>query len=127
MQLALYRYSLPFRQPLMFKGQRLAHREGLLVSINGQWGEIAPLPGFSNESLAEAEAESLACLTAMSRGEKSPQRCLRCSLGLTALSALGQTTFLRLCRPTRYPGSPAELIESFQPPIGKRRHRLDSS
>jgi len=70
MQLALYRYSLPFRQPLMFKGERLANREGLLVSINGQWGEIAPLPGFSTETLVEAEAESLACLVALSRGEK---------------------------------------------------------
>ena len=69
MQLALYRYSLPFRQPLMFKRERLANREGLLVSINGQWGEIAPLPGFSTETLAEAEAESLACLAALSRGE----------------------------------------------------------
>ena len=70
MQLALYRYSLPFRQPLMFKGQRLVSREGLLVTINGQWGEIAPLPGFSTETLAEAEAESLACLAALNRGEK---------------------------------------------------------
>ncbi len=69
MALALYRYSLPFRQPLMFKGQRLASREGLLVTINGQWGEIAPLPGFSRESLADATAESLACLAAIERGE----------------------------------------------------------
>ena len=71
MQLALYRYSLPFRQPLTFKGNRLASREGLLVAINGQWGEIAPLPGFSMETLAEAEAESLACLAAIKRGEKA--------------------------------------------------------
>lgn len=71
MQLALYRYSLPLRQPLMFKGQRLVSREGLLVTINGQWGEIAPLPGFSMETLAEVEAESLACLAAIKRGEKA--------------------------------------------------------
>lgn len=71
MQLALYRYSLPFRQPLMFKGKRLASREGLLVTINGQWGEIAPLPGFSTETLAEAETESLACLAAIKRGERA--------------------------------------------------------
>lgn len=69
MQLALYRYSLPLRQPLMFKGHRLKNREGLLVSINGQWGEVAPLPGFSMETLAEAEAESLACLAALKRGD----------------------------------------------------------
>lgn len=67
--LALYRYSLPLRQPLMFNGHRLASREGLLVVINGQWGEIAPLPGFSKEILAQAEAESLACLTALKRGD----------------------------------------------------------
>ncbi|MDQ7732617.1 o-succinylbenzoate synthase [Halomonas sp. SpR1] len=71
MQLVLYRYSLPFRQPLMFKGNRLANREGLLVCINGQWGEIAPLPGFSTETLVDAEAESLACLAAIQRGEKA--------------------------------------------------------
>ncbi|EHJ94729.1 o-succinylbenzoate synthase [Vreelandella boliviensis] len=71
MQLALYRYSLPFRQPLMFKGNRLSNRQGLLVCINGQWGEIAPLPGFSTETLAEAQAESLACLATMQRGEKA--------------------------------------------------------
>ncbi|MBT2774753.1 o-succinylbenzoate synthase [Halomonas sp. ISL-60] len=71
MQLALYRYSLPFRQPLIFKGNRLVNREGLLVCINGQWGEIASLPGFSTETLADAEAESLACLATMQRGEKA--------------------------------------------------------
>lgn len=71
MQLGLYGYSLPFRQPLMFKGERLASREGLLVTINGQWGEIAPLPGFSTETLAEAKAESLASLTAIQHGEKA--------------------------------------------------------
>ncbi|WP_438894529.1 hypothetical protein, partial [Bacillus cereus group sp. BC309] len=41
----------------------------LLVTINGQWGEIAPLPGFSTETLADATAESLACLAAIERGE----------------------------------------------------------
>ena len=71
MALALYRYSLPLRQPLTFNGQRVANREGLLVSINGQWGEIAPLPGFSAETLADAEAESLACLAALKRGEEA--------------------------------------------------------
>ncbi|MBT2786211.1 MULTISPECIES: o-succinylbenzoate synthase [unclassified Halomonas] len=70
MKLALYRYSLAFRQPLMFKGNRLANREGLLVCINGQWGEIAPLPGFSTETLADVEAETLACLETMQHGEK---------------------------------------------------------
>ncbi|MEL7967212.1 o-succinylbenzoate synthase [Vreelandella neptunia] len=114
MQLALYRYSLPFRQPLMFKRERLANREGLLVSINGQWGEIAPLPGFSTETLAEAEAESLACLAALSRGEK-------------ALPTLPSVQFGFDCAQRSWPnnlpaplpsypllqGSPAALIQSL--------------
>ncbi|MBZ5488444.1 o-succinylbenzoate synthase [Halomonas aquamarina] len=66
---ALYRYALALTQPLTFNGQRLTHREGLLVEIDGQWGEIAPLPGFSRETLAQAEAEALACLAASERGE----------------------------------------------------------
>jgi O-succinylbenzoate synthase len=40
---------------------RLA-RSGLLLQIGEGWGEIAPLPGFSRETLEEAEAEILAHL-----------------------------------------------------------------
>ncbi|MFS8149087.1 o-succinylbenzoate synthase [Vreelandella titanicae] len=114
MQLALYRYSLPFRRPLMFKGERLANREGLLVSINGQWGEIAPLPGFSTETLAEAEAESLACLAALSRGEiVSPTLpsvqfgfdCVQRSLPLNLPEPLPPYPLLQ--------GAPAALIQSL--------------
>lgn len=73
MRRALYRYRLPLARPLMTGGARSGKREalvreGLLLEIGGQWGEIAPLPGFSRESLARAEAESLACLEALERG-----------------------------------------------------------
>jgi o-succinylbenzoate synthase len=59
---ALYRYSLPFSQPLTLKGMKLQHREGLLLRLTGDdgsegWGETAPLPGFSGESLGEAAAQ----------------------------------------------------------------------
>ena len=58
----LYLYSLPFSQPLTLKGVTLHHREGLLLRLIGDdgsegWGEIAPLPGFSGESLDEAAAQ----------------------------------------------------------------------
>ncbi|MGL5029979.1 MAG: o-succinylbenzoate synthase [Aeromonas sp.] len=72
MTLALYRYHLPFTQPLTFHGKVEVAREGLLVRINDGWGEIAPLPGFSQESLPQAEAEALAALAALAAGE-SPQ------------------------------------------------------
>ncbi|EHA14165.1 o-succinylbenzoate synthase [Halomonas sp. HAL1] len=114
MQLALYRYSLPFRQPLMFKGERLENREGLLVSINGQWGEIAPLPGFSTETLVEAEAESLACLVALSRGEKVSPTLPSVQFGFDCAQRVWPLNLPSPLPP--YPllqGEPAELIQSL--------------
>ena len=51
-----YKYSLSLRQPLKLKENLLSVREGLLISLsdpygNIGWGEIAPLPGFSRETL----------------------------------------------------------------------------
>ena len=58
----LYRYSLPFSQPLKLEGTTLYRREGLLLRLAGDdgsegWGETAPLPGFSMESLVEAASQ----------------------------------------------------------------------
>jgi o-succinylbenzoate synthase len=55
----LYRFSLPLRGPLVLKGTTLHRREGLLLRLSGDdgaegWGESAPLPGFSEESLHQA-------------------------------------------------------------------------
>ena len=55
----LYRYSLPFYRPLTLGGITLFQREGLLLRLSGDdgsrgWGETAPLPGFSGESLDDA-------------------------------------------------------------------------
>ena len=41
---------------------RFGKREGLILQKNGGWGEIAPLPGFSRETLDEAREELLAIL-----------------------------------------------------------------
>ena len=55
----LYRYSLPLHGPLALRGTTLRRREGILLRLSGDdgsegWGETAPLPGFSKESLEEA-------------------------------------------------------------------------
>lgn len=72
MRYTLYRYQLPFSSPLIMKGQSYAHREGLIVEIAGKgWGEIAPLPHWSKETLDEAEREAKKCL--LSSCEKKPQ------------------------------------------------------
>ena len=58
----LYRYRLPLRGPLTLKGVTLRRREGLLLRLSGDdgsegWGETAPLPGFSEESLDQSAAQ----------------------------------------------------------------------
>lgn len=58
-QASLYRYTLPLKSGLVLKDIQLSEREGLLVRLSEDgregWGEIAPLPTFSHESLNEAE------------------------------------------------------------------------
>ncbi|MFB2865258.1 o-succinylbenzoate synthase [Aeromonas sp. MdU4] len=115
MTLALYRYQLPFTQPLTFHGKVEVAREGLLVRINDGWGEIAPLPGFSKESLQQAEAEALAALAAIAAGE-------------TPNSVLPSVQFGFDCARRRWPeqsnplpepypliqGSPQELLKNWK-------------
>jgi len=56
----LYRYSLPLADPVKLSAGTIHHREGLLLKLAGEdgsigWGESAPLPGFSAESLEQVE------------------------------------------------------------------------
>ncbi|MBA2533696.1 MAG: hypothetical protein H0V21_01645, partial [Rubrobacter sp.] len=58
----LFRYSIPLAQTLVLKNTTLRHRDGLLLKLSGSdgsegWGETAPLPGFSRESLDESAAQ----------------------------------------------------------------------
>lgn len=77
-QYHLYRYSIPVDSQLILRDRFLKRREGLLVRIQCQdnegWGEIAPLPGFSEESLEMAESQTIQWLAdwdaARSRDEK---------------------------------------------------------
>lgn len=54
----IWRYKVPYTKPLILKGKEYTHREGLIVKMKG-FGEIAPLPGFSRETLEEAQEELL--------------------------------------------------------------------
>jgi o-succinylbenzoate synthase len=63
---SLHPYRLPLTAPLALKGVTHTHREGVLLRLqdargNVGWGDCAPLPGFSRETLA-ASREQLAPL-----------------------------------------------------------------
>ncbi|MDP8305068.1 MAG: o-succinylbenzoate synthase [Candidatus Chlorobium antarcticum] len=59
----IYRYSVPFLEPMTVKGHRMNDREGIVLALqseNGEhraYGEIAPLPGLHRESLEAAERQ----------------------------------------------------------------------
>ncbi len=56
----IYRWQLPMDAGVVLRERRLKTRDGLFVHLQQGdrqgWGEISPLPGFSRESLEEAEA-----------------------------------------------------------------------
>lgn len=64
----LYRYDLGLVEPVQVRGHTLDRREGLLIHIASDtgdegWGDIAPLPGYSRETLPEALAQArVACV-----------------------------------------------------------------
>jgi len=59
----LYRYSIPFTEPVTVKGARLLQREGIILALTSResgkiaCGEIAPLPGLHKELFQSAEAQ----------------------------------------------------------------------
>ena len=68
----IFRYRLPLARPLTLAGRVVHERRGVLVRIDSDsgatgWGDVAPLPAFSRESLEDAETE-LAALRESLRG-----------------------------------------------------------
>ncbi|TQI81374.1 O-succinylbenzoate synthase [Serratia fonticola] len=70
---AIYRYSLPMEAGVVLRNQRLKTRDGLLIHLQqGEqqgWGEIAPLPEFSEETLEQAQEALLNWVQAWLAGE----------------------------------------------------------
>lgn len=71
---AIYRYSLPMEAGVVLRNQRLKTRDGLLIHLQqGEqqgWGEIAPLPLFSEETLEQAQQAALVWAQAWLVGEQ---------------------------------------------------------
>jgi o-succinylbenzoate synthase len=67
-QAKVFVYTLPFQSAMQFKHVKLHRRKGLLlklVDINGAnyFSEIAPLPGFSDETFAQVKTEIIKILS----------------------------------------------------------------
>lgn len=129
----LYRYSIPVDSQLILRNRFLKKREGLLVQIKCKdhegWGEIAPLPEFSEETLEMAEKQTALWLKkwdeARSHDEKlsldglypSVAFGLSCALAELKgrLNAEGNYQVAPLCY-----GDPDELYEPLDQMQGKK-------
>lgn len=72
----VYRWQIPMDAGVVLRERRLKTRDGLFVHLQeGEregWGEVSPLPGFSEETLEEAQAALLAWATAWRQGQDLP-------------------------------------------------------
>lgn len=73
---AVYRYDLPLKRPLLVKGGIVQVRSGLVLRVRADdggvaFGDAAPLPGFSRETLGEAAAQAVG-LTRLLRDRALP-------------------------------------------------------
>ncbi|WP_194842655.1 o-succinylbenzoate synthase [Endozoicomonas sp. OPT23] len=74
---AVFRYVLPLKYSLPLKGCSLDNREGLIVEFktaqnNYLYGEAAPLPDFSRESLFEVEGALVSAAKALLNNQSIP-------------------------------------------------------
>lgn len=104
----IFHYLRPYRRPLQLKQGLFQYREGLLLEVDGDWGEVAPFPGLSRESLDD-------CLQALKAG--SPERWPATAWGCYMLqNPLEPSVFLSEARPVLpvnalLPGGqPSELL-----------------
>ncbi|MBF0031105.1 o-succinylbenzoate synthase [Citrobacter freundii] len=71
----VYRWQIPMDAGVILRDRRLKTRDGLYICLrDGEsegWGEISPLPGFSQESWEEAQTELLAWVKGWLQGDDS--------------------------------------------------------
>ncbi|TKB47928.1 o-succinylbenzoate synthase [Ferrimonas sediminicola] len=124
--LALYRYAIPFHSAIDFNGHRLSQREGLLVKLelDGRiaWGEASPLPGFSRESLAQAQAQLLMLMPRLAPSDKLPEPATLPSVRFALSSALWKLR--REHRITHQ--DPAPLLTGSSPQIIDKAANIDA-
>lgn len=117
--LQLFRYRLPLVRPIRCGRQMLTVREGLLIRRTDErgeaWGEAAPLPGYSDETLAEViEAarrqhwNRFACLQFAHDSLDLPFPCGRIAVG-ALLSDVGASDIHRLAHVAELPHSVVKL------------------
>ena len=105
----LFSFSLPMEAGVILRHQRLKAREGFLVQLQdgdkSGWGEISPLPEFSQETYAEAGEAAKVWLAAWAKGEE-PE-----------FSALPSVAFATSCALAELQGELPEIASYRKAPL----------
>jgi len=74
-QAQVYRWQIPMDAGVVLRERRLKTRDGLFVHLRENdregWGEVAPLPGFSQETLEEARDATLSWVDGWLAGQEN--------------------------------------------------------
>ncbi|MEX0844301.1 MAG: o-succinylbenzoate synthase, partial [Balneolaceae bacterium] len=86
--LQYFKYHIPFKKPFIVSGNEITYREGIILHFREgnieAYGEVAPLPGFSTETLAEVEE-------VLKVNKKHLQQSIQDGNGKEVLKVLNQT------------------------------------
>lgn len=129
----IYRYRIPVDSQVVLRNRFLKVREGLLVKVqcgeNIGWGEIAPLPGFSQENVEEALCQTLVWLKNWNQARSEnlilsldnlyPSVAFGLSCALTELSGYLQEEGNYQTAPLCY-GDPDELFHKLENTTGEK-------
>lgn len=124
----VYRWQIPMDAGVVLRERRLKTRDGLFVHLrDGEregWGEISPLPGFSQETLDDAQPVVVAWVRAWQQGADAPLPAMpSAAFGLScALAELANTLpqeadyrAAALCT-----GDPDELVMALSAMAGEK-------
>jgi O-succinylbenzoate synthase len=118
----VFAWKIPLEAGVVLRDRRLKTRSGLLVRLScgprQGWGEIAPLPGFSQETVADAQRETVTWLASWCAGRQPVESLLpSVAFGLScALAELSATLPAEgsYCSAILCTGDPDELVLRLQ-------------
>lgn len=124
----VYRWQIPMDAGVVLREQRLKTRDGLFVYLSEEgregWGEVAPLPGFSAETLQEAQNAVLAWVAGWLQGvELAWPSCPSAAFGLSCALAELHDTLPQAADYRAAPlcsGDPDELFETLSAMSGDK-------
>lgn len=120
MKYQLFLYHLPFIKPVNFNGHILTERSGLIIEHQDNkqgclhYAEIAPLPGFSRESMTQVIEQTIAFLNNKLQNENQLYPSLQFALDCLATKQTADKTELKIDSIPLLLGNNENLLKQYQ-------------